>query len=98
VAGSPFATRHEEDLLNIPERINARWIATLADDQLVTAESQLHALFFSEETTEKARRSGRYTMLEGPTSLINAWHRWRLVSNETTSRGLAITHRKMTSA
>ena len=77
----------------IPDRINADWIATLPDDQLVSAESQLRAIFLTQETEEKQRRGARYAILEGPESLVNAWHRWLMVSNEARSRGLLVRRR-----
>jgi len=76
--------------MNIPDRVNARWIATLGDDQLVTAEAQLHATFQSSERAEKQRSGGRYVLLQGPATLVHAWQRWLLVSNETRSRGLMV--------
>ena len=79
--------------MNIPERINARWIATLADEQLVTAEAELHATFRANERTEKARSGPRYMLLQGPAALVNSWQRWLLVSNETRSRGLVVPRR-----
>ena len=79
--------------MKIPERINARWMATLVDDQLITAEAELHAAFRRRETAEKTRAGARYVLLQGPSDLVNAWHRWLLVSNETRSRGLMVLHR-----
>ena len=76
--------------MNIPEHVNARWIATLGDDQLVAAEAQLHATFRSSERAEKKRSGGRYMLLQGPATLVNAWQRWLLVSNETRTRGLMV--------
>ena len=78
--------------MKIPEKINSQWIATLGDEQLVTAESALHALFFKEETAEKKRSGRLYAMMEGPATLVDAWHRWLLVNNETRYRGLAVSH------
>jgi hypothetical protein len=79
--------------MNIPERINARWIATLGDEQLRTAEAELHATFRASERAEKARSGPRYILLQGPAALVNAWQRWLLVSNETRTRGLVIQRR-----
>jgi hypothetical protein len=77
----------------LPEKVNARWIATLKNEQLVEAERQLHKVFVKEETAEKTRRGGRYTMLRGPESLVTAWHRWLLVNNATRARGILV-HRQ----
>jgi hypothetical protein len=74
----------------LPEKVNSRWIATLANDQLVEAEAQLHDVFLREEAAEKRRAGGRYTMLRGPESLISAWNRWVLVRNATESRGVGL--------
>lgn len=77
----------------IPDHINARWIDTLGDDQLMQAEAELHAIFHEEETSEKARKGERYALLQGPAPLVSAWHRWLLLNNETRSRGLVV-HRR----
>ncbi len=79
--------------MTIPDRIDARWIATLGNDQLITAESQLHDAFHRRESVEKARCGSRYILLQGPSDLVNAWQRWLLVNNETRSRGLLTAHR-----
>lgn len=77
----------------IPDRINARWVDGLGDEQLMQAESELHAIFREQETTEKARRGERYVLLQGPATLVTAWHRWLQLNNETRSRGLVV-HRR----
>jgi hypothetical protein len=56
--------------MTLPDRLTAAWIATLADGQLLQIESQLHGEFFVEETAEKRRRGGRYTLLQGPEALV----------------------------
>jgi hypothetical protein len=80
--------------MTLPEKVNASWIATLGDDKLLKAETQLHAEFLKEETAEKKRRGAGYTMLRGPQSLVDAWLRWLLVNNETLSRGLVVQRRR----
>ena len=77
----------------IPDYINARWIATLLDDQLIKAEAELHEVFHRQESVEKTRAGTRYMLLQGPPALVNAWQRWLMVSNETWSRGLLARHR-----
>jgi hypothetical protein len=79
--------------VTIPNHINSRWMATLGNDQLASAEAELHADFRVKETAEKRRVGARYVLLQGPPGLVSAWHRWSLVSNEAKSRGLFITHR-----
>lgn len=79
--------------MKIPDYINARWIATLGNDQLMKAEAQLHAVFRKEETSEKTRSGSRYILLQGPAPLVAAWHRWLLLNNETRTRGLVV-HRR----
>jgi hypothetical protein len=76
--------------MTIPERVNARWMATLANDQLLAAEAELHADFYRQEVVEKNRRGARYILLHGPTSLVNAWLRWMLVNTEAKTRGLRV--------
>jgi hypothetical protein len=80
--------------MKIPESIDARWIATLANEQLVTAEAQLHTIFRKHETAEKARSGARYMLLQGPPPLLDAWHRWSMVSNETRTRNLVIRRKR----
>lgn len=79
--------------MKIPDTVNARWIATLGDEQLVRAEAELHTVFRRHESTEKARSGARYMLLQGPSVLVDAWQRWLLVNNETRSRGLTVHHR-----
>jgi hypothetical protein len=76
--------------MSIPDRVNAAWIATLGDEQLADAEQELRAMFQKHETLEKSRRGARYTVLEGPEVLVNAWLQWCMVSNEARSRGLIV--------
>ncbi len=76
--------------MNIPDRVDAHWIAALGDDELVAADLQLHADFHELELAEKGRKGGRYVLLQSPAGVVNAWHRWALVNNETRSRGLAV--------
>ncbi|HEU4995311.1 MAG TPA: hypothetical protein VFT29_10850 [Gemmatimonadaceae bacterium] len=80
--------------MRIPDMVNAQWIATLADEQLIAAEAKLHVEFFKEESAEKKRCGSRYSMLEGPATLVNAWHRWLMVNNETRERGLLVSATK----
>lgn len=75
--------------MQIPERVDARWIETLADSQLLTAEEKLRAEFAKREQAEKKIRGSRYEMMRGPSALVNAWLRWLLVSNAARTRGLA---------
>jgi hypothetical protein len=76
--------------MTIPDRPNAAWMSTLADADLLAAESELHASFRVHEVAEKARARGRYVLLEGPPALVTAWLRWLTVSNETRARRLAV--------
>ena len=78
----------------IPERVDAGWIATLEDAQLIDAESQLRDVFITQENLEKRRRGSRYAVLEGPEILVNAWLKWLMVSNEARSRKLVVRQRK----
>jgi hypothetical protein len=80
--------------MTVPDRVTADWIATLGNKQLVSVETRLHSEFLDEENQERARRGDRYTLLQGPPALVNAWLRWQMVSNEARSRGLLIRHRK----
>lgn len=79
--------------MKIPDSISHRWIATLDNDQLVTAEAELHLAFSAAEKTEKARTGGQYMLLQGPATLVNAWQRWTMLRNETQSRGIVVQRR-----
>lgn len=74
--------------MTIPDRVTAEWIATLADDRLVTVESRLHSEFITEDKHERKRSGGCYALLQGPAALVNAWVRWQMVTNEARSRRL----------
>ena len=74
--------------MSIPDRVTAEWIATLADDRLMTVESRLHSAFITEDKHERKRSGGRYVLLQGPAALVNAWVRWQMVTNEARSRRL----------
>jgi hypothetical protein len=74
--------------MTIPDHISHRWIATLDNEQLTTAEAELHATFRAQEKVEKVRKGAQYVLLQGPAALVNAWQRWMLLSNEVRSRGL----------
>ena len=78
--------------MDIPDRVSSRWAAALANDQLLAAEATLHAAFHKQETAEKRRAGARYVLLQGPATLVTAWHSWLLVSNETRTRGLSVRH------
>jgi len=80
--------------VTIPEQINSRWVAQLANDQLIEVEGVLHARFREHEIAEKRRKGARYVLLQGPAGLVTAWHRWLLASNETRTRGLAVNHQR----
>ena len=74
---------------SIPARLNKQWIATLGNDQLTDIEVRLHDDFRTQDAAEKAKRGARYRLFEGPAGLVDAWHRWLLVHNETTKRGIS---------
>lgn len=74
----------------IPPTVNAHWIATLANDQLVAAEAQLYGDYHAREVAEKSRSGARYMLLQGPSTLVDAWQRWLLVNNEARARGVII--------
>lgn len=80
--------------VTVPDRLTAGWIATLANPQLVTVESDLYSQFLEQELQEKTRRGDRYALLQGPATLVNAWLRWQMVSNEARTRGLLVRHSK----
>jgi hypothetical protein len=76
--------------MTIPDRITVDWISTLADARLVAVEWRLHSEFVAEDNHERKRSGERYTLLQGPAALVNAWLRWQMVNNEARLRGLMI--------
>lgn len=77
----------------MPERVTAKWIASLGNEELIAAESQLHASFAARERAEKERAGARYSMMNGPRALVSAWHEWVMLNNATRSRGIVISRR-----
>ena len=80
--------------MKLPDRVDANWIATLADTQLAKAEALLHAEFVKLEDAEKRRAGARYVMMRGPEPLMAAWQRWLLVNNETRARRVVIRRKR----
>ena len=78
--------------MNIPDHVNAHWIATLGDDQLVAADLQLHVDFQALEAAEKFRMGEQYVLLRSPPPLVNAWIRGSLVATDARERGLVVRH------
>ena len=72
--------------MTLPERIDARWIDALTDEQLQKAEKQLNAIFNKQQTAEKTRRGAKYDLMRGPEILTNAWIRWSMVRNAAEAR------------
>lgn len=84
--------------MTIPDRITPRWIAGLSNEELQAAELQLHGAYSQEESTEKLRVGGAFSLLRGPDSLTQAWLRWSMVCNATRDRGLRTSARTTPSA
>ena len=72
----------------LPARINAAWIDTLADDDLIDVEARLHERFTVLDSRHKRLRGGEYSLMRGPTELIDAWDRWSRVSMAARTRSL----------
>jgi hypothetical protein len=72
----------------VPEKINAAWINTLADDDLIDVEARLHERFTVLDSRHKRLRGGEYSLMRGPTELIDAWDRWSRVSMAARTRSL----------
>ena len=45
--------------MTIPDCVTADWMATLANERLVTVESRLHSQFVTEDKHERKRSGGR---------------------------------------
>ena len=54
--------RRSRGRMTIPANMNAQWIATLGDAELVMAEARLHADFREGEAAEKSRSGSRYVL------------------------------------
>ncbi len=80
--------------MTIPERITARWIATLSNDELQEAERKLHGSFDKAESSERTKQGNAYNLMRGPETLTNAWIRWSMVCNATRDRGLRTSYRR----
>lgn len=80
--------------MTIPERITARWIATLSNEELQAAEKTLHGSFDEQDASERRRRGGEYSLMQAPETLTNAWLRWSMVCNATRDRGLRTSYRR----
>ena len=52
--------------MTFPDRIDASWIGSLNDDQLVQAECELRKRFAQQEAKEKKRRGMQYDLMKGP--------------------------------
>ncbi len=81
-------------MIAMPAHVNARWIATLDDKQLVAAEAQLYSDFRKHESAERTRAGERYMLLQGPPILVNTWQQWTLLNNETRVRGVTVRRKK----
>lgn len=77
-----------------PDRIDARWIDALSDDELRQAESELRGIFAAEQSAEQSRRGNAYDLMRGPEELTAAWMRWSLVRNATEQRGVRLAGRR----
>jgi len=73
----------------IPTRINAAWIGTLADDDLVDIEARLHERFSLLDQRYRRTAKEHYNLMRGPTELIDAWDRWSRISVAARGRSLA---------
>lgn len=79
--------------VKIPDKVSAAWVESLGDAQLISAEATLRKQFAEEESAEKERTGARYSMFRGPATLMAAWTRWLLVSNEAMARRVAVKRR-----
>ena len=82
----------------VPDRINATWIKTLADEDLVDIEERLYGRFLILDNKEKKLRGGRYVMFRGPEELLTAWDRWCRVRNALQFRSLTARRRPASAA
>ncbi|HLA90187.1 MAG TPA: hypothetical protein VJL28_07155 [Gemmatimonadaceae bacterium] len=79
----------------VPERINAAWIATLADEDLLDIEARLSERFTILDNRHKQLRGRSYVLLRGPADLIDAWDRWSRLSMAVRARSLVARPREV---
>jgi len=79
-------------MIAVPARIQAAWINTLSDRDLLDVESQLRDLFFRLEGIEKKKFGRKYDLFRGPAELMEAWDRWSRVHTATRERSLNPAH------
>ena len=80
--------------MTFPDRIDARWIDALTDDELRQAEQELRGIFATEQSAEKARCGSAFDLMRGPEELTAAWMRWSIVRNATEQRGVRLAGRQ----
>jgi hypothetical protein len=74
--------------MEVPNRINGSWVATLTDEEIIGVEAGLHETYTALEHREKQARGDRYDLMRSPADLMEAWSRWSLVNAATRSRSL----------
>ena len=72
----------------VPERINAVWLSTLTDQDLIDVEARLHARFTVLDIREKKAQGKHYNLMRGPEALVTAWDRWGRVNSAMRARTL----------
>lgn len=72
----------------VPGMISRQWIDTLSDPDLVDVEARLHERFLTLQRRERKRRGERYSMMEAPADLLEAWDRWSRLLNAARERAL----------
>jgi hypothetical protein len=72
----------------VPERIDAAWISTLADEDIIAIEARLQARFAILDSREKKLRGQSYNLMRGPADLVLAWDRWSRIRSARQSRKL----------
>lgn len=72
----------------VPAQINATWIGTLTNDDLIAVEARLHAAYALIERREKRTQGAKYQLFRSPPDLMAAWDRWSRVNAATRARSL----------
>jgi hypothetical protein len=80
--------------MTLPDRIDAKWIDSLGDTELVQAEWELHKVFSRTENDEKKVHGTAMGTANWSELLMAAWMRWSLVQNATRARGLHPRYRR----
>jgi hypothetical protein len=74
----------------VPEYINAAWVDSLTDADILDIEARLHKRYSLIERRERKAQGDSYSLFRGSADLLKAWDRWSRISGATRARRLRI--------